>query len=117
MKSEEHKSRLSPAGCDKTTTFRRPNNETNGMIEDFISFLIPEDDELLPIVENHLSAIEDQNLNPYKDIHRSKALISSWLAIQKDPGTPMGLAITKRYLDIDEATCQIFMDWLRRLFN
>ena len=101
----------------KVGVWLMPNNDLNGMIEDFISFLVPENDKLLPIIENHLSAIESQNLNIYADAHRSKALIHSWLGVQKDPGTPMGLAITKRYLDIDEATCKIFMDWLRKLFN
>lgn len=101
----------------KVGVWLMPNNDLNGMIEDFISFLIPENDKLLPIVENHLSEIEAQNLNPYKDIHHSKALIHSWLGIQEDPGTPMGLAITKRYLNIDKTTCLVFMDWLRKLFN
>lgn len=94
-----------------------PNNEINGMIEDFIRFLVPSDDNLLPIVETHLTNIENRNLNKYAEVHRSKTLIHSWLAVQETPGTPMGLAITKRYLDSDEATCQVFVDWLRRLFD
>src|SRR3989339_1337921 len=34
-----------------------PNNDINGMLEDFISFLIPNDDRLLPIVKDHVSDI------------------------------------------------------------
>jgi hypothetical protein len=44
-------------------------------------------------------------------------LIHSWLAVQETPGTPMGLAITKRYLNTDDENCQVFIDWLKRLFN
>ncbi|MFT6150439.1 MAG: hypothetical protein ACJAUH_003144 [Saprospiraceae bacterium] len=101
----------------KVGVWLMPNNETNGMIEDFIRFLVPSDDKLLPIVETHLDNIESQNLNLYTDVHRSKALIHSWLAVQETPGTPMGLAITKRYLNTDDENCQVFIDWLKRLFN
>jgi hypothetical protein len=52
-----------------------PNNNINGMLEDFIAFLIPENDDLKQEVEDVLSKIEATNLNKYKDIHRSKAFI------------------------------------------
>lgn len=94
-----------------------PNNDLNGMLEDFIHFLIPNEDTLQPVVEAHLSSIETQQLNKYKLIHRSKAFIHAWLALQEDPGTPMGLSITKRYLTTDEKICLKFIDWLNRLFN
>jgi hypothetical protein len=94
-----------------------PDNNLNGMLEDFISFLIPQDDKLLPIVRTTLDEIESQNLNKYSLIHKSKATIHSWLAWQEDPGTPMGLSITKKYLSTDEATCQKFTHWLTELFK
>lgn len=94
-----------------------PNNNLNGMIEDFISFLVPKDDKLLPIVRATLDDIEKQNLNKYPSFHKSKAVIHSWLSWQEDPGTPMGLGITKRYLTTDNATCSLLMKWLVELFN
>jgi hypothetical protein len=94
-----------------------PNNNLDGMLEDFIYFLVPQDDELLPIVNTTLNTIEEGSLNKYAPIHRSKATIHSWLALQEDPGTPMGLGITKRYLTTDEATCKLFVDWINELFN
>ncbi len=93
-----------------------PNNELNGMLEDFIKFLIPENDQLLPITKNVLNDIETKKLNQYKQIHHSKALIHTWLAWQEDSGTPMGLAITKRYLTTEKETCNIFIEWLKELF-
>lgn len=101
----------------KVGVWLMPNNETNGMIEDFIRFLVPDDDDLLPIVENHLLEIEVQNLNVYPNIHRSKALIHSWLGVQETPGIPMGLAITKQYLDTNKENCTIFINWLQKLFE
>jgi hypothetical protein len=82
-----------------------PNNKVNGMLEDFISFLVPHDDQLFPIVESTLENIESKGLNNYQPIHHSKASIHTWLAWQENPGTPMGAGITKRYLTTDEETC------------
>lgn len=65
-----------------------PNNEEKGMIEDFIRFLIPADDKLSPEIDKFLSAIEAQGIHKYNEIHRSKAKIHSWLALQKTPGIP-----------------------------
>lgn len=93
-----------------------PNNKTNGMLEDFISFLIPEGDDLLPKVDLSLENIENENLNRYSLIHRSKARVNTWLAWQEVPGIPMGLSITKRYLTTDEANCNLFINWLKTLF-
>jgi len=94
-----------------------PNNQLNGMLESFIEFLIPDSDELLPIVNTHLDAIEGNKINQYKLIHRDKAVIHSWLAVQEDPGTPMGLSITKKYLSTDVEQCKVLIDWLLKLFN
>lgn len=94
-----------------------PNNKLNGMLEDFISFLIPSDDKLYPVVQTTLQDIEAKELNNYKQCHKAKASIHTWLAWQEDPGTPMGLSITKRYLTTDEATCMIFVEWLKKLFS
>ena len=94
-----------------------PNNKLNGMIEDFIAFLVPKDDLLLPIVNQTLDHIERLNLNKYSLIHKSKATIHSWLSLQENPGTPMGLAITKRFLTTEDQTCGLFINWLDELFN
>lgn len=93
-----------------------PNNNKNGMLEDFISFLIPKEDKVLAIVNETLANIESQGLNKYSLIHKSKATIHSWLSLQSDPGTPMGLSITKRYLTTDEETCLKLVNWLKELY-
>ena len=52
-----------------------------------------------------------------KEYHKSKAFIHTWLAWQEDPGTPMGLAITKKYLSTnDKVLCNSFIEWLNLLF-
>jgi hypothetical protein len=97
-----------------------PNNDTKGAIEDFIEFLIPTNDGLLPEANRILSEIENKNLNNYNknsDNQRKKALIHTWLAWQESPGTPMGSAITKSYLTTQHDLCQQFITWLNSLFN
>ena len=94
-----------------------PDNNLNGMLEDFVKFLIPENDPCLVIANSTLEKIETQKLNKYAAIHKSKALIHTWLAWQEDPGTPMGLSITKKYLNADNETSLKFANWLRELFK
>ena len=94
-----------------------PDNHLNGMLEDFIQFLVPVDDQLLPMVKDHLTSIESRSLHKYAGVHRAKALVHAWLALQESPGTPMGQAITKRYLSTDQQTCQNFINWLTELFE
>ena len=94
-----------------------PDNKLNGMLEDFIKFLIPEDDKLLPEAESTLENVESKGLNKYTLVHRAKALIHSWLAWQEDPGTPMGLAITKRYLTTENEITNSFVVWMESLFK
>lgn len=94
-----------------------PNNDLNGMLEDFISFLIPKEDKLLPVANQTLEAIEKEKLNKYIPAHKSKALIHSWLSWQEDPGTPMGLAITKKFLTTQEEICKKLISWLSVTFQ
>lgn len=94
-----------------------PNNNLNGMLEDFASFLIPTGDKLISKVNQTLEEIESDGIAKYQPIHKAKARIHTWLAWQEDPGTPMGLAITKRYLTTDEDVCTVFVNWLAALFR
>ena len=103
-------------GVCKVGVWIMPNNNLNGMLEDFITFLVPPEDQLLSIVNSTLGEIEKNGLNKYSLTHKSKAVIHSWLSIQEEPGTPLGQGITKRYLSTDEETCRKLMNWINDLF-
>jgi hypothetical protein len=94
-----------------------PNNQASGMIEDFAQILIPQDNLLRSHAERIVSEIQDSGLAPFMEAHRSKALICTWLSWQESPGTPIGQAITKSYLDHNHELCLKFVDWLNALFN
>ena len=93
-----------------------PNNQDNGMLEDFIACLIPENDSISPIARQYVETIENQNLNRYHINHHSKAFIHSWLACQNQPGSPMGHAITSNILLHNAPLANEFVNWLNELF-
>ncbi|MDR0940679.1 MAG: hypothetical protein LBM68_00465 [Bacteroidales bacterium] len=103
-------------GKVKVGVWIMPSNDTNGMLEDFVSFLIPPTDELLPIVDATLNEIESKKLNKYALSHKSKARIYSWLSWQETHGIPMGQSITKQYLTTDNENCKQLIHWLQELF-
>lgn len=66
-----------------------PENTVPGMLEDFVQFLVPPDDVLWSLANDCLQSIPKQEQR-FLESHRIKAHIHTWLAWQKDPGTPMG---------------------------
>lgn len=91
-----------------------PDNRIPGMLEDFIQFLIPEDDQLFCKADSTLHEIPNEliRFSPQK---RSKALIHTWLAWQAEPGKPLGQAITARYLSVNEERASPFISWLKTI--
>jgi len=93
-----------------------PDNQIPGMLENFIAFLVPPGDPLWSCAGDCLEQIPEQHRR-FPVTHQPKAHIHTWLAWQEEPGMPMGLAITKRYLDAEASHVQQLMDWIRRLFE
>ena len=92
-----------------------PNNRTDGILENFLKFLIPRDDPLFGHAEACVASIPD-GAQRFKDIHKPKAMIHTWLAWQEEPGKPYGTAITARFLDPCVPEANVLVSWLRRLF-
>jgi hypothetical protein len=46
-----------------------------------------------------------------------KAQLHTWLAWQDEPGTQLGLAVKRRYLQGDAPLAADFVHWLKRLFE
>jgi hypothetical protein len=93
-----------------------PDNTIPGMLENFISFLVPRNDALWPRVISCLDKIpEEERLFPPQ--HLIKAQMHTWLSWQREPGSPLGLAITRRYLEAGSPHALMLVTWIRRLFN
>jgi hypothetical protein len=93
-----------------------PDNVVPGMIEDFIKFLVPENDVLWPLAEGIVQKVIETDCK-FRPSYRSKAFLHTWLAWQEEPGRPMGQAITKKYLNANASYAQMFIAWIRELFE
>ena len=90
-----------------------PNNRSEGMLEDFVADMIHENDEALPLVDPFLSSIPETEWR-FKEIHRPKARVHTWLAIGERPGRPMGQAIkADSRLNANHPTVEPFLDWVQ----
>ena len=108
---------ITQEGLPKLSVWIMPDNQSRGMLEDFVNLLLPENDKLYPIVIDSLRKVKDQGLQLFIDNHHSKALIHTWLAWQQTPGLPMGTAITSNFLNIENECCNAFIDWINCSFN
>jgi hypothetical protein len=106
---------VSLAGRPTIGVWIMPDNTLPGLIEDFVALLVPPGDSLWPRAVGCVGQIPPSERR-FPDAYLSKAHVHTWLAWQSDPGTPMGLAITKRYLDANSPHAHALIDWIRRLF-
>ena len=91
-----------------------PDNRVPGSLEHFIELLVPQGDRLWDWAQETVDSVP-ASAQRFALKDRQKALVHLWLAVQKDPGTPIGWAITKRYLDPDAQSAVAFMNWIRRV--
>ena len=94
-----------------------PDNSTDGILEHFLRYLVPQPSVLLEHVEYCVAAIPNDELRFRKPQDEPKAIIHTWLAWQRQPGKPYGTAIPERFLDPNVAEARVIASWLRRLFH
>ena len=70
-----------------------PDNQMKGILETFLTSMIPKPNALFDHVEASVAAIPDSERR-FTPAKKPKAIIHTWLAWQEDPGMPPGLAIT-----------------------
>lgn len=92
-----------------------PDNQTSGILEDFLLFLVPEGSQLLEHVKSSVENIPEGE-RYFSKLAEPKAVIHTWLAWQKEPGKPYGTAITARFLDPMVTQADTLVSWLNRLF-
>jgi hypothetical protein len=105
---------IEQAGKPRVGVWLMPDNTTAGMLEDFVMALIPADDSLLRRAQAAVDGIPGVERR-FTAVHRSKAVVHTWLAWQEYPGSPMGQAIGKGDLDAHAPAAGRFIAWLRRL--
>jgi hypothetical protein len=92
-----------------------PDNQTKGVLEDFLRFMVPDGSRLFDHVTTSVDAIPEDERR-FGALAEPKAIIHTWLAWQEKPGKPIGTAITARYLDPDVPQADVLVSWLNRLY-
>ena len=92
-----------------------PNNQTSGILEDFLHFLVPQPNILFDHARDSVKTIPEGERR-FKSLDEPKAVIHTWLAWQEEPGRPFGTAITARFLDPNVPEVDVLVAWLKRLF-
>ena len=92
-----------------------PDNQSKGILEDFLRFLVLAESVLFRHVQSSVAAIPEGEQR-FSQLAEPKALIHTWLAWQEEPGRPMGMAITARFLDPDVTQVDVLVSWLDRLY-
>lgn len=93
-----------------------PNNQAPGILEDFIASLVPSTDLLWSKAQACVDSIPFE-LRRFKGSDLPKTHIHTWLAWQENPGTPLGLAIIRKQIDVQSPQLLKLIEWLRRLFE
>ncbi|NOQ63011.1 MAG: hypothetical protein GQ582_00685 [Methyloprofundus sp.] len=92
-----------------------PDNNVNGMLEDFCRGLVG--DSAMTFAEDCVKKAQDQGVSTFKNNHHSKAVIHTFLAWQDEPGMPLGQAITAHALDGNKPIAKDFVNFLSILFK
>ena len=92
-----------------------PNNVDPGMLEDFCRQLAP--DDAIAFAEHCVTGAKEKLFATFRDVHRSKAVVHTYLAWQDEPGRPLGQSITAQVLKPETEIAKTFASWLKRLFD
>ncbi len=94
-----------------------PDNRMGGMLETFLAELVPARLEALWVWTAKLCNEARAKNAPFKDQHRAKARIHSWLAFQDPPGRQLHHAVMERMLDPGSPNAKPFVSWFRQLYG
>ena len=94
-----------------------PDNETSGMLETFLAYLVKDESEILwQYSQAVVSEAKNKGAN-FKPTHVDKANIHTWLAWQDEPGSQLHMAVKKKILDPQHPKAQTFIQWFRTLYE
>ena len=94
-----------------------PDNRFEGMLEDLLVRLIPDEFSSLHELARNCIAEARSNGAPFRDVHEKKAEVFTWLAWQDPPGLRLHEAVKHRVLDPTRPESQPFVRWFRSLFR
>ncbi|NJO81516.1 MAG: hypothetical protein HC828_01295 [Blastochloris sp.] len=107
---------LTPTGI-KFGVWIMPDNQTQGMLETFLRYLIPDESEELWQYAQQAAQEAKSKGAAFIPPHFDKARIYSWLAWQNPPGRQLHNAIMERIFDPTHPRGQSFVRWFRDLYD
>ena len=94
-----------------------PDNKQRGMLETFLAYLVPDkQDELWQYAQESAQIAKSKGAS-WKDVHRDKANIHTWLAWQDPTGRQIHDAVKERILDSKHPRSEPFLKWFRQLYD
>ncbi len=93
-----------------------PDNSTPGMLEDFLTRLVPACDPCWTHANQSTDEARSKGA-PLRQRDHSKGVLHTWLAWREIPGQPFGTALTAHVFSHDMPEALQFVDWFRRMFG
>ncbi len=94
-----------------------PDNQAQGMLETFLSYLVPDVSEFLWQYAQEVTQVAKQKGAAFIDEHFDKANIYTWLAWQCPPGRQLHNAVMEKILDSTHPKAQAFVNWFKQLYE
>lgn len=92
-----------------------PNNQSEGMLEDFIKCCVSSDERVL--FEHAIKTVNQLDKPKFKQHRRTKAEVATWLAWQKVPGHGLYSTMTNSLIDETNPLFQELSSWLKHIFS
>lgn len=94
-----------------------PDNISNGYLEHFAASLINSGDPTFEFAQEKLVEYRGTDYCNFKEVKQQKALVHTYLALQKEPGHPLGLAVKEKYLNAHSKKADAFVTWFENTFE
>jgi hypothetical protein len=94
-----------------------PDNKMRGMLETFLTYMIPIGNEALWQFAQEVVQEAKSKDAMFTDPHLDKANIYTWLAWQNPPGRQLHQAIMERILNPNHPNAQKFVTWFKTLYD
>jgi hypothetical protein len=94
-----------------------PDNKMGGMLETFLSYMIPTGNEILWEFAQEAAQSAQSKGASFIESHFDKANIYTWLAWQHPPGRQLHQAVIEKILHPSHPNAQPFVSWFKGLYQ
>lgn len=94
-----------------------PDNGSHGMLESFLRHCVGDPKETLWLYGEAACAEAKRLGANYREVHRDKAIIHSWLSWQDPPGQTIYTALIERIIKAESEHANSFVDWFCELYQ